>query len=109
MSDFSPKKLAEALVEKHDRFISEYSDEVEKMQQVQMLKEKKDQLLHWLDENGSGEKYRLELEETEKELKELKSTFKVKSQSHYAKVRDLIDEHKKARDYWLGRLGELKS
>lgn len=107
--DYTPKMLAEALVEKHDRMISEYSDEVEKIQQVTMLREKRDQLLHWVEENGSKGKYQRELAETEKELEQLSATFQAKSQRHYTKARELIDEHKKARDYWLRRLGELKT
>ncbi|MFH1055656.1 MAG: hypothetical protein V1744_06145 [Candidatus Altiarchaeota archaeon] len=109
MGDFTPKKLAQALVEKHDRLISEYSDEIEKTQQIAMLKEKKDQLLHWVDENGGKSKYYKELEETQKELSHLKETFKPKSQSYYAGVKERITEHKAARDYWLQRVGELKS
>ena len=105
--DFTPKKLAEALVEKHDRLISEYSDEMEKMQQAVMLKEKRDQLLHWMQENGSKDTYSKELEETESELKQSNGSFTVKSQSHYKKIKESIDEHKNARDYWLGRMGEL--
>ncbi|MFH0862024.1 MAG: hypothetical protein V1875_03240 [Candidatus Altiarchaeota archaeon] len=107
MSDFKPKKLAEALVEKHDRFIGEYSDEVEKVQQITMLTEKKDQLIHWVDEKVSKGKYQKELEDAEAELKKLQETYKPKNQAHYAGLRERIEEHKKAKDYWLGRIGEL--
>jgi len=109
MNDFSPKKLALALVEKHDRFISEYSDEIEKMQQVTMLTEKRDQLVHWIAENGSKGKYAKELEETDKELKNIQSSMKEKPQSHYSALKERIDEHKKARSYWLGKVGEHSS
>jgi hypothetical protein len=109
MSDFTPKKLAQALVEKHDRFISEYSDEMEKSQQITMLREKQDQLRHWVEEKGSKSKYGLELEETEKELKNLKETFKPKSQTHYASIKQRIEDNKAARDYWMGRVTEAKS
>jgi hypothetical protein len=109
MSDFSPKKMAEALVEKHTRFISEYSDDVEKAQQMTMLREKRDQLHHWLAENGSKEKFKKELEDTDKELKNLQTAFKPKNQAHYAALKENIGEHKKARDYWQSRIGEIKS
>ena len=109
MSDFTPKKLAENLVEKHDRFISEYSDEMEKAKQISMLREKKDQLRHWVEENGSKEKFRRELEETDKELTQLQNTYKPKSQSFYSGLKDKIEEHKKAREHWLGQIGESKS
>jgi flagellar biosynthesis chaperone FliJ len=109
MSDYTPKKLAQALVEKHTRLISEYSDEVEKSKQITMLREKKDQLHHWVEENGSKGKYQKELEETEKELTTLQSSFKPKNQTHYAGLKERIEEHKKARDHWLGVIGETKS
>jgi hypothetical protein len=109
MSGFSPKKMAEALVEKHDRFISGYSDELDKMRQMTMLKEKKDQLRHWVAENGGKAKYSKELEDTENELSQLQTAFKPKTQSYYAGLREKVDEHKKAREYWLGRSGELKT
>jgi len=109
MDDFSPKKLVEVLAEKHDRFISEYSDEIEKYQQMIMLREKRDQLLHWVNENDSKSKYAKELEDTDKELDQIKSNFKLKSQSHYQGLKEKISEHKKAREYWLGRKGELKT
>ncbi len=107
MSDFSPKKLAEELVEKHDRFISEYSDEIERYQQATMLREKRDQLLHWVEENGSKGKYAKELEETQKELKQLLSDYESMSRSQVEGLKNRIQEHRQAREYWLGRVGEF--
>jgi hypothetical protein len=109
MSGFSPKKLAHSLVEKHDRLISEYSDEMEKTQQINMLKEKKDQLHHWIRENGGKAKFSKELEDTAKELDQLKANFKPKTQAYYVGLKERIEEHKKAREYWMARIGELKS
>jgi|WetSurMetagenome_2_1015567.scaffolds.fasta_scaffold829805_1 hypothetical protein len=109
MSGFTQKKLAGTLVEKHDRFISEYGDELETAQQLTMLREKKDQLLHWMEENGSKGKFFKELEDTENELGNLKAAFKPKNQSHYAGLREKIEEHKSARTYWLQKMSELKA
>jgi hypothetical protein len=109
MSDFTPRKLAEALAEKHTRFISEYSDEIEKMKQLSMLREKRDQLLHWVQENGSRDKYERELADTENELDQLRSSFQLKSEGHYQRLGDVVNEHKKARQYWLEKMGEIKS
>jgi len=89
--------------------ISEKSDEIEKMQQLTMLREKRDQLMHWVAENGGKEKYSQELEETTKELENLKSDFKPKQSSHYQKIRESIQEHKKARSYWMSKLKETKT
>jgi len=109
MSNFSPKKLAQTLVEKHDRFISEYSDDMEKSKQITMLEEKKDQLFHWVDEKTGKAKFSKELENTERELKQIRESFKPKPQSYYAGLKEKIEEHQKARDYWLGRIGEFKA
>jgi len=86
MDDYTPKKLAQGLVEKHDRLIGEYSDEVEKIRQISMLREKRDQLLHWVDEKGSKSKYAMELSETEAELNQLTESFEEKGQSYYKNI-----------------------
>jgi hypothetical protein len=109
MNGYTPKKLAEALVEKHDRLMCEYSDEVEKVQQITMLREKADQLKHWAADAGANSKFAKELAEADKELTQLQSSFKPKSQTHYAGIKEKIEEHKKAKEYWLGRIGEMKA
>jgi hypothetical protein len=109
MSGYSPKKMAEALVEKHDKFISGYSDELDKVKQITMLKEKKDQLKHWVAENGGKTKFSKELEDAERELGQLQTSFTPKTQSYYAGLKEKVEEHKKAREYWLSRIGELKT
>lgn len=109
MDGFSPKKLAQMLVEKHDRFISEYSDETERVRQLAMLTEKRDQLIHWVEEKGSRSKYAMELQETEGELEQLQSAHKPKSQGYFEGLRERIEGHKEAKAYWLERIGGLKT
>ncbi len=109
MDNLSPKKLAELLVEKHDRLISGYSDEVDKTKQISILKEKKDQLLHWVEEKGTQSKYGQELKDTTAELKKLQTSFTPKNQSYYAGVEQKIRENKEAREYWMGKIGETKT
>lgn len=109
MDEYSPRKLAQALVEKHDRLISEYSDQVEKIRQVTMLREKRDQLLHWVQENGSKDKYQAELKETEAELGKLTKSFEDLGQSHYKKLEQQIEQQKGAKQYWLDKIDELKT
>jgi hypothetical protein len=109
MVDLSPKELAQSLVEKHDNMISAASDELEKSRQIAVLKEKADQLAHWVLEKDGDGKFEKELEETRRELEKLSDSFKPKSQSYYKGLSERIDEHKKARDYWLGKVGELKT
>jgi hypothetical protein len=107
--DVSAKKLAQMLAEKHDRFISEYSDEVDKIKQITMLTEKKDQLVHWVAENGGKDKFSKELDDTSRELSALSQSYKPKPQSYYAGLREHIEEHKKARDHWIAKAKEIKS
>jgi len=109
MSGLTPKKLAESLVEKHDRFIAEYGDELEKSKQVLMLREKRDQLVHWMEENGSKGKFAREFEDTEREYKGLMATFKPKGQSYYEGLKGKVEENKKARSFWLEKAGGTKA
>ncbi len=109
MDEYSPKKLAQALVEKHDRLISEYSDETEKIRQITMLKEKKDQLKHWVEENGSKSKYSKELEDTTKELSQLSESFEEKGPGYYINLDEQIGQHRNAKKYWLEKISELKT
>lgn len=109
MDDFSPKKLADALIEKHDRLISEYSDEIEKMRQVTMLREKRDQLLNWVDEKDTKSKYSMELVETDKELEGLLGSFEEKNPSFYKEIESQISAHKEAKKYWLDKNNELRT
>ncbi|MBU0762921.1 MAG: hypothetical protein KKD39_07830 [Candidatus Altiarchaeota archaeon] len=109
MEDISPKKLAQSILEKHDRLIMEYSVEVDRAKQVNMLREKKDQLLHWVEENGSKDKYSKELTETEAELENLMGSFEIKSQNYYNDLEARVKDHMKAKEYWIEKIGELKT
>lgn len=109
MDDISPKKLAQSIVEKHDRFIMGYSDEFDKMKQITMLTEKRDQLLHWVEENGSKNKYSKELTDTQTELEKLTSSFEQKTPAFYSELGEKIKQHIAAKEYWLGRIGEFKT
>ena len=109
MSDFSPKKLASALVSKHERLITEYAEETGKAKEITMLKEKRDQLKHWVADAGGKGKFVKELGDVDGRLAQMTSSFKPKPQSHYAGLKDKIEEHRKARDYLKAKIGELKS
>ncbi len=109
MEEISAKKLAQTILEKHDRLVMEYSVEVDKARQVSMLREKKDQLLHWVQENGSKDKYAQELAETQAELAKLIQSFEERTSTHYSELDDKIKQHMKAKEYWVGRIGELKT
>jgi phosphoglycolate phosphatase-like HAD superfamily hydrolase len=106
MDELTPKNLASMLVEKHDRFISEYTGEVERWETVSMLREKRDQLKHWLEDDAE-DKFAKEFKETERELSELEAKLKVSSKRHYTNTKQAVKEHAEAREYWLKRLKEL--
>jgi hypothetical protein len=109
MDDISPRKLAQSILEKHDRLIMEYSVEVDKARQINMLKEKKDQLTHWVEENSGKERYSRELAETEAELDKIRASFEEKTSSHYRDLEEKIKQHTRAKEYWNTRIGELKT
>ncbi|MFC2162909.1 hypothetical protein ACFLRF_04440 [Candidatus Altiarchaeota archaeon] len=106
MDELTPRKLASILVEKHDRFITEYSEEVEKWEVYSMLKEKRDQIMHWIEDDEEG-KFAKELDSTQKELDDLGNVVKSSSKAHYNTIKLSVKEHSKSREYWLQKLKEL--
>ncbi|MFH1404022.1 MAG: hypothetical protein ABIH11_07125 [Candidatus Altiarchaeota archaeon] len=106
MDDLTPKKLAGILVEKHDRMITEYSADVERWENISILREKRDQLKHWVEDDKEG-KFSKELEDTEKELSELEGALSISSRQQYASIKKSVTEHVEARNYWFNKLKEL--
>ena len=109
MEKFSPKKLVKALAEKHARFITEYSVELDTMKKIHILQERRDQLMHWVDSKDKTSKYAVQLKATEDELASVKASIKPKPESYYSGLSQKIDENKKAQAYWTGRVSGLKS
>jgi len=107
MSDLTPKGLADVLVKKHDGFIKKYSDELEAGERVSVLREKMDQLKHWIADEKTSKKHVTELSAVEDELKKLEGSGLLKPQSYYKDLKKRIEEHAESKDYWSKMLGEL--
>ena len=100
------KQLCGFIVEKHERFLSQYRQEVSSLERIQVLQEEIDQFNHWIE---SGK-----LSYTEKKtqaLAELDSLSKSNPKKISAKkidsARQKIKEHESALAYWRGRMNEV--
>lgn len=101
MDDIAPKKLSAMLAEKHKRIIDDHQRELDSLRRIIVLKEKLDQLEHWIDENENPEKYLEEREASAGELEKLKNQFQCGEPSkRYAKFEKELDTHIEAMDYW---------
>ncbi|MCK4244750.1 MAG: hypothetical protein KAX20_03900 [Candidatus Omnitrophica bacterium] len=109
----TPKQLSKKLVEKHQRFLNEHSKEFDLLHELSVLKEKQDQLEHWIEDakNEDDEKkytaYRKQKENTEKdilkltkELEEIKSSENYDSRQRYEFLKNSIDSQRDAINYW---------
>ena len=117
------KKLAKKLIEKHQTFVENYKKEFDIFQRISILKEKQDQLEHWLcSENNLDEdqKYFREMELADKELlklnRELEKLYDSDSDSNkildeprkrYNWLKKKISEHEDSMKYWKERYGDL--
>ncbi len=106
--DLTPKKIVNILIEKHDRFISEYSSDMERWERINMLKEKRDQLLYWIEDDKEG-KFSQEFEDCSKELEGLEDQMSISSLAQYKNNKQAVASHKVAKKYWLKALKELSS
>jgi len=120
----NPNQLSRKLLEKHGRMLDDYQREFEIRQKVSVLNDKGDLLEHWIksaEEDGSNgyEKYKKDKEMVGREISSLISELRdmtlqdVKSESNgetekrYSFLKERIDAHKEATDYWNGRVKEL--
>ena len=106
MEDWTPKKLTEALIEKHDRLIQEYSDSMEGLERLAVLKEKKDQLEYWVDSDGA-ENFLKELSSTKKELEKLEKNL-IATDLRPNELRKRVSDHVQSKKYWVKKLKEYE-
>ncbi|RLI89471.1 MAG: hypothetical protein DRO62_01515 [Candidatus Altiarchaeales archaeon] len=109
----TPKQLSKKLVEKHRRFLNAYSKEFDLLHELFVLREKQDQLKHWIDDaKNEGDKKRYKAYMKQKKITEndiLKLTGKLKevtssenydSRERYDFLKRCIDSHRDAINYW---------
>lgn len=110
----SPKKITEQklcdmLIEKHRKFLENYKREFDIRHRLIVLREKKDQLEHWLkDSEDDAKKHRVYAKrlkvtnqnvlKLEKELEKFQNALDEKER--YKTLKKKIDMHSKALNYW---------
>lgn len=121
----SPKKITEQelcgmLIEKHQEFLEGYKREFDIRHQSIVLREKKDQLEHWLKDSEDDAKkhkaYVRRLEATnqnmlklEQELEKLQSTKGLDEEERYKMLKQQIDMHNEALNYWTEKFNNLST
>ncbi|HHQ45024.1 MAG TPA: hypothetical protein ENN13_02690 [Candidatus Altiarchaeales archaeon] len=105
MEEITPRQLVERLIEKHDRFISDYENSVEGAKRLHILREKKDQLEHWVADGG-GEMFEKQFQATVKELADLEKSM-ISTELSQAQMTARLDDHKGAKKYWVKKLEEM--
>lgn len=123
-----PKKeeLAALLVEKHRNFIRDYKREYEILDRIAVLKEKKEQLIYWIEDSKNNpelhQKYKNAKENTEKEeaklIEELRNLYSSKSRkfgppetdskARYKWLKSQITSHEEAEKFWANKILELQ-
>jgi hypothetical protein len=100
------KQLCGFIVEKHDRFLSQYRQEVASLERILVLQEEIDQLNHWIESGKLSYN-----EKRSKALAELdslsKNTPKKAGSKRIDAVREKIKEHELALNYWRSRMNEV--
>lgn len=123
-----PKKeeLATLLVEKHRNFSRDYRREYDVLDRIAVLKEKKEQLIYWIDDSkGNAElhqKYINAKENADKEEAklhdELKNLYSSKSRkfgppeadskARYKWLKTQINSHEDAEKFWKNKIIEMQ-
>ncbi|MEA3254231.1 MAG: hypothetical protein U9Q22_00165 [Candidatus Altiarchaeota archaeon] len=119
----TPEELSNSLIEKHQKFITEYRKEFNILDRIFVLKEKQDQLEYWLhdskDDPERNQKYLRAMKLADKELLKLNEELttiyssngstasETNPNSRHKLLKDKISMHKEAIDCWNEKLQEL--
>ncbi|MBN2250901.1 MAG: hypothetical protein JW724_02350 [Candidatus Altiarchaeota archaeon] len=120
------EELSNLIVEKHKNFLSEYRKEFDILERLSVLKEKQDQLEHWVRDSRENppqnQKYLQAMKAADKEFSGLKAelkslyecnpaininNFENDSKNRYKWLRNQITTHEEALNYWTERTCEL--
>ncbi len=119
LDKLTPKKLSKSLVKKHKELIKGYEVEYELLDRISILEEKKDQIDYWVESSEEGGKGSRKIKKQKKmvdsELLELKkdlgeragSSDNANVKKRLTTLRNMIEEHNKALDYWKNKNKEL--
>lgn len=116
MEEFSKPALQALLVKKHENLLTQYTDEKDNLEKnrsrieelkkrIGVLREKEDQLKHWVAEREGDDSFADQLAQNREELAkvkaELKSTPRVRDWSRRLSwLTRRIQSHEQALDYW---------
>ncbi|MFH1125973.1 MAG: hypothetical protein V1703_02505 [Candidatus Altiarchaeota archaeon] len=100
------KQLCGFIVEKHDRFLGQYRQELASLERILVLQEEIDQFNHWI---ASGKlSYSEKKSQALAELDSLsKNTLRKTSPKRLDSVRQKINEHEQALEYWRSRMNGI--
>lgn len=102
------KQLCGFIVEKHDRFLSQYKQEIASLERILVLQEEIDQFNHWIESGKLS--YTEKKSQALAELNSLsKNTSKKISSKRLESVRQKMREHESALDYWRARMGGVQN
>jgi len=97
------------LVQKHENLAKKYSLELDVGERVSVLREKRDQLRHWIAAEKPNEIRVRELGSVEEELGKLENSGLLKPSRYYKDLKANIDEHNEAKKYWVEKSKEVQS
>lgn len=99
------RQLCGFIVEKHNRFLGQYRQELTSLERIFVLQEEIDQFNHWI---ASGKlNYSEKKTQALAELDSLsRQTPKKVGQKRIEGIRQKIIEHQDALDYWRSRMNE---
>ena len=98
------KQICGFIVEKHERFLAQYRQERSNLERILVLQEEIDQFNHWIDSGKLS--YSEKKTQALAELARLsKSTGKKISVKRLDGVKQKIQEHETALNYWRSRAG----
>lgn len=99
------RQLCGFIIEKHNRFLSQYRQEIASLERLLVLQEEIDQFNHWI---ASGK-----LSYSEKKTQALAELDTLSRQAprkinpkRLEGIRQKINEHQEALEYWRSRMGE---
>ncbi|MBN2014078.1 MAG: hypothetical protein JW778_02760 [Candidatus Altiarchaeota archaeon] len=113
------KQLSKKLAEKHKTFLEKYMKEFDFLHKLLVLEEKQDLLEHWIkdardEDDGKKVKEYMkqkkrnddEISEIRKGLSDLNKKEEYEVKQRYEFLKDHMDSHREAIDYWTSRQNE---
>ncbi|MEM4347298.1 MAG: hypothetical protein QW802_01765 [Candidatus Altiarchaeota archaeon] len=106
------ERLVRELIKKHKNFLEEYRKRFEFLERMRILKDKQEQIEHWLSKSKNSEeeeKYIKELQDVDKELEILRKELNLEDKtnekiSEHSILKNKIVNEENAIAYWEEKL-----